>query len=88
MSDDGVVPAGGLDAEMTKGVRDEWNNLAKMVPIANEAGIRILPGDDYGVPIMPHAPGVWSTEFATYVNHTGVKPARHAALGHAQHGRA
>ena len=21
---------------------------------------------------MPHVPGVWSTEFSTYVNHTGV----------------
>ena len=59
---------------MTKGVRDEWNNLAKMVPIANEAGMKILPGDDYGVPIVPHVAGVYSTEFSTYVNHTGVSP--------------
>ena len=72
MSDGGAVPEGGLDAEMTRGVRDEWDNLAKMVPIANEAGIRILPGDDYGVPIVPHVAGVYSTEFSTYVNHTGV----------------
>ncbi|HEV3327848.1 MAG TPA: amidohydrolase family protein [Acidimicrobiales bacterium] len=72
MSDDGAVPEGGLDPELTRGVRDEWDNLAKMVPIANEAGLRILPGDDYGVPIVPHVPGVYSTEFSTYVNHTGV----------------
>ena len=69
---DGAVPDGALDAELTKGVRDEWDNLAKMVPIANEAGVKILPGDDYGVPIVPHIPGVYSTEFSTYVNHTGV----------------
>jgi len=69
---EGVVPDGGLDAEMTKGVRDEWDNLAKMVPIANEAGVKILPGDDYGVPIVAHLPGIYSTEFSTYVHHTGV----------------
>ena len=55
-------------------MRDEWNDLAKMVPIANEAGVKILPGDDYGVPIVPHVAGVYSTEFSTYVNHTGVSP--------------
>jgi len=69
---EGVVPEGGLDAEMTRGVRDEWDNLAKMVPVANEAGVKILPGDDYGVPIVAHVPGIYSTEFSTYVNHTGV----------------
>jgi len=74
VSGEGLVPEGGLDAEMTRGVRDEWNNLAKMVPIANEAGVKILPGDDYGVPIVPHVAGVYSTEFSTYVNHTGVSP--------------
>ena len=74
MSVGGAVPEGGLDPEMTRGVRDEWNNLAKMVPIANDAGLKILPGDDYGVPIVAHVPGVYSTEFQTYVNHTGVSP--------------
>jgi imidazolonepropionase-like amidohydrolase len=71
---EGVVPQGGLDAELTRGVRDEWDNLARMVPIANAAGVKILPGDDYGVPIVPHVPGVYSTEFSTYVKHTGVAP--------------
>jgi imidazolonepropionase-like amidohydrolase len=70
----GDVPSGGLDADMTKGVWDEWNQLAKMVPIANEAGIKLLPGDDYGVPIIPHALGAWSADFATYVEQVGIKP--------------
>jgi imidazolonepropionase-like amidohydrolase len=74
ISNPGTVPSGGLDSEMTKGVRDEWDNLVKMVPIAADAGVKILPGDDYGVPIIPHRPGAWSTEFSTYVNHVGVKP--------------
>jgi imidazolonepropionase-like amidohydrolase len=70
----GSVPEGGLDAELTRGIQDEWDQLAAMVPIANDAGVKIIPGDDYGVPIVPHVPGVYSTEFSTYVNHVGVKP--------------
>jgi imidazolonepropionase-like amidohydrolase len=74
VSRQGEIPEGGLDAEMTRGIRDEWDNLAKMVPIANDAGVKILPGDDYGVPIVPHVLGIYSTEYSTYVNHVGVKP--------------
>jgi imidazolonepropionase-like amidohydrolase len=70
----GSVPDGGLDAELTRGIQDEWDQLAAMVPIANDAGVKIIPGDDYGVPIVPHVPGVYSTEFSTYVNHVGMKP--------------
>lgn len=70
----GAVPEGGLDGELTKGIQDEWNQLAAMVPIGNDAGVKIIPGDDYGVPIVPHVPGIYSTEFSTYVNHVGVKP--------------
>jgi imidazolonepropionase-like amidohydrolase len=73
ISDDHAV-SGGLDPELKKGVQDEWDNLAKMLPIANDAGVKILPGDDYGVPIIAHGLGVYSTEFATYVNQVGIKP--------------
>jgi imidazolonepropionase-like amidohydrolase len=70
----GSVPMGGLDAELTKGVRAEWDNLAKWLPVANEAGVKILTGDDYGVPIVPHVLGIYSTELTTYVNQIGIKP--------------
>ena len=74
----GSVPAGGLDSELTKGVRAEWDNLAKWLPVANEAGVKILTGDDYGVPIVPHVPGIYSTELTTYVEQVGIDP--HDAL--------
>lgn len=70
----GTIPDGGLSADLTKGVRQEWDNLVAMVPIANEAGVKIITGDDYGVPIVPHVPGIYSTELATYVDHVGIKP--------------
>ena len=70
----GRVPAGGLDSELTKGVRAEWDNLAKWLPVANEAGVKILTGDDYGVPIVPHVLGIYSTELTTYVEQVGIDP--------------
>ena len=68
------MPSGGLDAELTRGVRAEWDNLAKWLPVANEAGVKILTGDDYGVPIVPHVPGIYSTELVTYVEQVGIDP--------------
>jgi imidazolonepropionase-like amidohydrolase len=70
----GTVPAGGLDSEMTRGVHLEWENQVKMLPIANEAGVKIITGDDYGVPIVPHTLGMYSTELTTYVTQVGIKP--------------
>jgi imidazolonepropionase-like amidohydrolase len=70
----GSVPMGGLDSELTKGVRAEWDNLAKWLPVANEAGVKILTGDDYGVPIVPHVLGIYSTELTTYVEQVGIEP--------------
>jgi imidazolonepropionase-like amidohydrolase len=70
----GSVPAGALDAELTKGVHLEWQNLAKMLPVANDAGVKIITGDDYGVPIVPHVPGIYSTELTTYVKQVGIAP--------------
>jgi imidazolonepropionase-like amidohydrolase len=70
----GSVPEGGLAADLLRGVRAEWDNLARYLPIANEAGVKILTGDDYGVPIVPHVLGIYSTELTTYVNQVGIKP--------------
>ena len=55
-------------------MRAEWDNLAKWLPVANEAGVKILTGDDYGVPIVPHVPGIYSTELVTYVEQVGIDP--------------
>jgi imidazolonepropionase-like amidohydrolase len=37
-------------------------------------GHQAVAGDDYGVPIIPHALGAWSADFATYVDQVGIKP--------------
>ena len=65
----------GIDDGFKGGVAGDWNNLCRMVPIGNDAGVNIIPGDDYGImPIMPHTPGIYANEFVTYTERMGVKP--------------
>jgi imidazolonepropionase-like amidohydrolase len=52
----------------------DWDNLCRILPLAEEAGVKIVPGDDYGVGPIPHAPGVYAKELAIYVNEVGIKP--------------
>ncbi len=70
VQDDGL-----MEGRMGVGVEKDWNNLARMVPIGNEKGVKIIPGDDYGiVPFMPHVPGIYGQELTMYVNKVGMKP--------------
>ena len=41
-----------------------------MLPEANQAGLRLLVGDDYGVTSIPH--GDYSAEFELYVDKLGI----------------
>ena len=59
---------------MTKGVWDEWNQLARMVPIANEAGIGCCPVTTTACRSSRTPSGAWSADFATYVDQVGIKP--------------
>jgi len=52
----------------------DWDNIRHVLPIANDAGLRILPGDDYGSPAFPHRAGVYGEELALYVDEVGIKP--------------
>jgi imidazolonepropionase-like amidohydrolase len=53
-------------------IQREWENLSKMLPEANKAGVCIVPGDDYGVEIIPHRPGIYAEELEVYVNDVGI----------------
>ncbi|MDT3442204.1 MULTISPECIES: amidohydrolase family protein [unclassified Pseudofrankia] len=52
----------------------DWDNICRMLPLANDTGLRILPGDDYGSPMFPHRPGIYGEELSLYVNEVGIKP--------------
>ncbi len=66
-------------------IRDDFDNIRKMLPEANAAGVKIVLGDDYGTLLMPH--GSYAEELALYVEKVGIPPldvirwgTRHGAL--------
>ncbi len=64
---------GGMNLPVGNAERD-WDNLCRMLPLAHEAGVRIVPGDDYGLPMLPHRPGIYAEELSIYVRDVGMKP--------------
>ena len=56
-------------------VQADYEHVLKMVPIADEAGVKIVIGDDWGIPgVMPHALGCYVEELELYVRDAGVAP--------------
>jgi imidazolonepropionase-like amidohydrolase len=49
-----------------------WLNMIDMLPKANAAGVKMVPGDDYGAQGMQHAPGVYARELQIYVEDFGI----------------
>jgi len=51
-------------------MRDGMEGMQRMLPLANEAGVKIVLGDDYGSPDLPH--GSYGEELDFYVNSVGI----------------
>jgi imidazolonepropionase-like amidohydrolase len=68
----GLVALRGFDHPSVK--RADWYNIAKILPIARDAGVKILAGDDYGVADMPHSPGVHVSDLVVDVEEFGIDP--------------
>lgn len=49
-----------------------WINMLEMLPKANKAGLKMVPGDDYGAQGMPHEPGIYARELEIYVKDIGI----------------
>jgi imidazolonepropionase-like amidohydrolase len=54
--------------------REDWDNVAKMLPLARDAGVKVLAGDDYGVPDMPHSPSAHVSDLIVDVEEFGITP--------------
>ena len=52
--------------------RRDYDNIRRMLPEANQAGMRIVVGDDYGVITIPH--GDYADELELYVKEIGIAP--------------
>lgn len=55
-----------------RAVREDFEHTCRAMPEAARAGVRMVVGDDYGTPIMPH--GEYIPELELYVKRLGVAP--------------
>jgi imidazolonepropionase-like amidohydrolase len=53
-----------------RGVREDFEYTCKIVPELVSAGVRLLCGDDFGFPMMPH--GDYVSEFEVYTKQLGI----------------
>jgi imidazolonepropionase-like amidohydrolase len=55
-----------------RGVREDFEYTSRMIPEAARAGVKMVVGDDFGTPPMPH--GDYGAELELYVKHLGIAP--------------
>ena len=53
-------------------IRADFENMVRALPAANEAGVRLCVGDDYGILLLPHAQGAYAAEMEFYVKECGI----------------
>jgi imidazolonepropionase-like amidohydrolase len=53
-----------------RGVREDYEYTAGMLPEVAKSGVRLLVGDDFGTPLMPH--GDYVSELELYVKQLGI----------------
>jgi imidazolonepropionase-like amidohydrolase len=68
---DGGRATGGMPPEVLDAMDVEYHRNCQAVAAANKAGVKLVPGDDYGT-FINH--GDYSKELELYVTHAGVDP--------------
>jgi len=68
------LESAGLAASAMKPIRRDFDHMVRMLPIANKAGIKIVPGDDYGLGPIPHVPGIYAKDLQIHVDEVGIPP--------------
>jgi imidazolonepropionase-like amidohydrolase len=58
--------------ERLANVRKDYEHMCSVLPDASEAGVRLVTGDDFGFPMMPH--GDYVSEFEVYTKEVGIAP--------------
>jgi len=53
-------------------IRADFENMVRTLPAANEAGVRLCVGDDYGILLLPHGLGAYARELEFYVKEVGI----------------
>ncbi len=65
-----MLEAMGAGLGFTDGLRHDLEAMAAVLPAANDAGVRLVLGDDYGAVNFPHGP--YADELAYYVEEVGI----------------
>lgn len=70
----GHLPAGlrTIFAATIDSMRVDFENICRMLPELNAAGVKIATGDDYGTAFVLH--GEYAEELSFYVKHVGISP--------------
>ena len=53
-----------------RGVREDFEYTCRIIPEAARAGVKMVVGDGYGTPIMPH--GDYGAELELYIKQLGI----------------
>ena len=59
-------------AARLRGAREDFENICRMLPQANRAGVKLVVGDDFGTALLPH--GDYVKELELYVKEIGIPP--------------
>ena len=65
-----LAAMGGASLGFTDDMRHDIDAMAKVLPEANQAGVRLVLGDDFGAINFPHGP--YADELAYYVEEVGI----------------
>jgi imidazolonepropionase-like amidohydrolase len=62
----------GVNPTMAQAMRDDLDAAFEILPVAQEAGVKLVLGDDYGAVGFPH--GIYGEELEFYVKVAGISP--------------
>ena len=65
-----LASMGGMKLGFTDEMRHDIDAMGAILPVANEAGVRLVLGDDFGAVNFPHGP--YADELAYYVEEVGI----------------
>lgn len=66
------LPKGDVHWATLEQIRKDFLHLVQYLPKAHAAGVTIVPGDDYGLGVLPHALGIYARDFQIHVEDVGI----------------
>lgn len=67
-----ALPQGALPDAIMSSVRSDYDGMLAFMPKIAKSGVRIVPGDDYGLDFIPHVPGIYARDLMIHVEEAGI----------------